>query len=172
MLICFEGLDKSGKSTLIEEVLRQRPMCMVFRKPVPESLSPDDFSAYFRGVGMAVASIHGRVPKPILVDRSYISDWVYSNGEFLGWHRWAEWEFEVVEISQAAIVYVSVSRDTQAQRLRDSPDPYCSEDDVIEFQRRYEDYFKRTSLPVIRVNGSGDISANATRVVSLIDNGH
>lgn len=168
MLICFEGLDRSGKSSLIEAVCAARPDCLAYQKPVASDLQSTDYARYFQGAGMALAALHGCVPSPILVDRSYISDWVYSDGESLGWGRWQEWEDLVVRMGPVQVVYVEVDDQTLADRLRVTPDPFCSEADIPVFRSRYRRYFELTALPIVVCNGASSIVDSTNLVVSLL----
>lgn len=168
MLICFEGLDRSGKSTLIAAVRAARPDCLVYQKPIAPDLESSDYPRYFQGAGMALAALHGCVPSPVLVDRSYISDWVYSDGESLGWARWQEWENLALRMGDVRVVYVEVDDQTLVDRLRINPDPFCGEADIPVFRSRYSRYFELTAFPITACDGAGDIVDSTNTVVSLL----
>lgn len=168
MLVCFEGLDRSGKTTLLKATLG-RVSCIEYRKPIPSTLTIPDHSVYFWGAGMALAALHGFLERPLLVDRSLVSDWIYSDGPSIGWSRWHEWETLATQHGPCVLVYVEVDDEVLRDRLHEEPDDYLEVDSIALHRSRYQQYLARTSLPTLRCAGDTDIESTADRVVSFMN---
>jgi len=77
MILIFEGVDKSGKSTLIEKI----PGLYIKNKFIPEKGNPKSVEAY-KDIQKDLATFlfaHDKEKYNIILDRSYFSEIVYSN---------------------------------------------------------------------------------------------
>lgn len=154
MLIFVEGIDKAGKSTFIENlstILGVRS----YRKYHPILLQDDEFHGYFKGVGFATAELHSLVGFDLIIDRSFISDWVYTNRDSKqkDIEVWQEWE-RVVKKQNVLLIYLFISKDIFTTRIRRSPDTYMREDEFEKYVGLYDEYLKITTLPLIKIDGS------------------
>lgn len=158
MLIIVEGIDKAGKSTFIKKLSKKLGI-PPFRKFHPDSVSKSEFHAYFKGVGFALAQLSDIFDFSAIVDRSFISDWVYSNQktnvyEFQIWQEWEEYLGE-----NTFIVFVEVSPSTFQDRITAEPDAYMNHEDYERNLKLYEDYLTQSRLPFIRISGEIDFSS-------------
>ncbi|RYZ85888.1 MAG: hypothetical protein EOP04_15025 [Proteobacteria bacterium] len=153
MLVLVEGVDKAGKSTLIKHLTKWTgiPSYRKFVPPMPDS----EHHVYFKGVAHALVDLHNTVGLNLIVDRSFPSDWVYTNkhNQSKPFEIWNEWESRV-NCSDTLILYVSIDQKMFNQRISDDPDPYMGIEDYPHHTALYEAYLERTSIPVIRVDGA------------------
>jgi thymidylate kinase len=155
VLIFIEGIDKAGKSTFAA-ALSARTSLPVYRKKVP-ALAPEDRYTYFKGVGYALLELHEIFHFPLIVDRPFISDWVYS-GKTPAKRDisiWRDWEKRLTS-KEAIIVYVEIPPNIFKARITAEPDPYMLLEDFETHVLLYEDYFEQTTFPVARIRGDVD----------------
>jgi thymidylate kinase len=168
MLIYLEGLDKSGKSTLAGQV-SARLHVPIYRKLPPANLNLPEHHSYFKGVGFAVMELHNLFGFSAIVDRSFISDWVYTNrnSDVCPIHVWREWEARHVKEKGVVVVYVDVPLEILKARLVSAPDPYMSLHDIIRFRSLYEAYMEQTTFRVVRVSGIASADERMAELESI-----
>lgn len=158
MLILVEGIDKSGKSTFINNFTKIVNI-KNYRKRIPEMLI-DERHSYFKGVGYALIELHNITKFNMIVDRSFISEWVYCNRDKDNKpiEIWNDWENTINLLSDILIVYIHISRETFLKRLISNPDKYMRAEDYDRFMFLYDYYIDRTKIPYIKI--PGDIDPN------------
>jgi len=154
MLIFVEGIDKAGKSVFINH-LSQVASLPIYRK-LPPTLQTSDHHNYFKGVGFALVELHQLFKFDVVVDRSFVSDWVYTNKQapqknFAIWH---EWELRQQLVNESSIIYVEIPYEVFVERISADPDPYMGANDYNRHTELYEEYLRKTSLPFVRINGN------------------
>ncbi len=154
MLIFVEGIDKAGKSTFIRGLseLTQLP---VYRKKPPVGLSEEDSHNFFKGVGYALVELHNLLRFDAIIDRSFISDWVYINRNE---HKknisiWLDWEARQNIPIETLIVYLTIPNETFAERMIASPDKYMTLGDYDRYTELYNEYLQQTTLPYAILEG-------------------
>jgi len=154
MLIYIEGLDRSGKSTFAKQVAAALRL-PIYRKSPPKKLDLTEHHSYFKGVGFALMELHNLFQFNAIVDRSFISDWVYTNrnAEVRPMQIWREWENRHAQRHCAIIAFVEVPRAILGARVSAEPDPYMSVGDIPRFAALYDTYLRHTRFRVVRVNG-------------------
>jgi len=154
MLIYIEGLDKSGKSTFAKQLSVQLQV-PIYRKMPPANLDLFEHHSYFKGVGFALMEIHNLLGLSVIVDRSFISDWVYTNrnDDIRPLDIWKEWEGRHEKPHSVVIAYVEVPLAALEIRLSSAPDPYMSLRDASRFLALYENYLGQTRFRLVRVSG-------------------
>jgi hypothetical protein len=158
MLILVEGIDKSGKSTFINKFASTFG-CAIYRKPIPIEIAPMGHHEYFKGVGYAILGLHSCLDLSLLVDRSFISDFVYSNRRSSGpsLNAWHAWEKECTR-ENVLLVYVWIDRTTQIERLTRGRDPFTDVGDYSVDVANYETYLKLTRFRVARIGGNASFA--------------
>lgn len=168
MLILVEGIDKAGKSTLIRN-LGEKFGLAIYRKPIPAEIAPAGHHEYFKGVGYAVLGLHSCLSLSLIVDRSFISDFVYLNrrqpNPDLG--VWQAWESTCTR-RNVLLVYVSVDEATQARRLICEPDAFTVVSDFAADTASYETYMKQTRFRVARIDGSASFNTQLAAINAAI----
>lgn len=158
MLIFVEGIDKAGKSTFAKQLAAASGIAL-YRKSMPRGLGVEHHHQYFKGIGYALLELHNRFRFTAIVERSFISDWVYTNRErdTVDFSIWKEWE--CVDSTRAIVViYFHIPKDEFLKRIGRAPDPYMAPTDHDRFVMLYESYLARTIFPVIRIDGRGIVS--------------
>jgi thymidylate kinase len=157
MLIYIEGLDGSGKTTFANQ-LSSRLRFPVYRKLPPKNLPESEHHTYFKGVGYALVELRHLCSLNVIVDRSFVSDWVYSNrhGDSIPIEIWREWEDRHSESSGVLLVYVEVHNSTLEQRLKVRPDDYMERSDIPRYRHLYSTYLRNTRFPVFRIDGEAE----------------
>jgi thymidylate kinase len=154
MLIYLEGVDKSGKSTLARE-LSSALKIPVYRKQPPTDLDLSEHHSYFKGVGFALTELHNIFNFKAIIDRSFVSDWIYSNrsNDVYPLKIWQEWENRHQNTHAVLIIIIETPLAVVEERLSAAPDPYMSHSDIARFLFLYDTYIKQTQFHVIRING-------------------
>lgn len=171
MLILIEGIDKSGKTTFINNFCNRLSLPF-YRKNPPMSLKAEEYHSYFKGVAYALTELHNLLRFNVIVDRSFISDWVYSNKEsqYLDFSIWKEWEERFTLQKDTILIYLEIPKNIFNQRINAQPDPFMSENDYESHMRLYEIYLSLTSFPYIRINGHVSFDEQIRTIISNIDN--
>lgn len=168
MLFYVEGLDKSGKSTFARELSKTIGV-PIYRKVPPIPLPLTEHHSFFKGIGFALVELHNLFQFDAIVDRSFISDWVYTNRDtdVQPWTSWQQWEGR--HNDRAAIVfYVSVDSNTLKERVVAEPDEYMSVSDAPRFMHLYDYYLKRTCFPVINVSGTASLEDQRRLIIETM----
>jgi thymidylate kinase len=154
MLIFIEGIDKAGKSTLARAI-SERTNISVYRKSTPSNIRYSDRHIYFKGMSYALAELHRMFLFHALIDRSFISDWVYTNKDriTIPMSIWHEWE-QIVGYDNAFVIYVEIPLSELSARIRQLPDRYMRVEDYWPYVRLYDQYLESTNFAVCRVPGN------------------
>jgi len=154
MIYLVEGIDRSGKSTFIGKFGPQRGI-PIYRKEPPRSLKSKEHHAFFKGVGYAVFELFGFLENDLIIDRSFISDWVYSNRNttLYEFDIWREWEIRFRELP-ICILYFHIPFDVFQKRIKKTPDEYMKLEDYDRFNSLYDRYLNDTIFPVVRILGN------------------
>jgi thymidylate kinase len=168
MLILLEGIDKAGKTTLGAKLSAEFGL-PVYRKHITPDLSLQQYHYYFMGIGTALLELHNLFKYNVIVDRSFICDWVYSNrnGADNPIESWLKWE-KLDVTGEVFICYVSISRDTLRRRLDLHPDEYMTDRDYESDISRYEEYLSRSRFRIVRVSGEIPYSTQAKEMADVI----
>lgn len=169
MLLFVEGIDKAGKSTLIQH-LNKHTSIPVYRKQ-PPNLSVADHHNFFKGVGYALVELHNLLKFDVIVDRPFISDWVYTNKSSMqkNFTVWFDWEERQHSIAESVILYVYIPDHIFAHRIANDPDPYMDVNDFSTHIDLYEKYLQYTTLPVVQVRGDISFDEQLSGLVSWVE---
>lgn len=152
MLIFIEGIDKAGKSTFIKN-FAELTSIKSYRK-IPPELEISDHHNFFKGIGFALVELHEMYKFDAIIDRSFISDWVYTNkyGLQKNFSVWKEWESRQ-KSKENFIIFVEIDEHIFSERISQDPDIYMKHDEFHLHQRLYISYFQQTSLPYVSIRG-------------------
>ena len=151
-----EGVDKAGKSTVIGKLAAQFAF-PVYRKSIPPEIAPAGHHEYFKGVGYAIFGLHSCLDLSVIVDRSFVSDYIYLNRQrpAPSLDIWRAWEAANTR-ENVLLVYVAVDQATQATRLAKNKDAFTEPADYPTDVASYEAYLRCTRFCVARIDGTAD----------------
>jgi thymidylate kinase len=153
MLVFVEGIDKAGKSTFIRNfsTLTSIP---IYRKLPPADLELSEHHSFFKGIGFGLVELHEIFNFDAIIDRSFISDWVYTNKYKItkNFPIWAEWELRQLS-KENFIIYIDISENVFLERILKHPDIYMESSEYNTHQELYSTYFQKTTLPIASIRG-------------------
>jgi thymidylate kinase len=152
MLVFVEGIDKAGKSTFIRNFSNLTSI-PAYRKSPPADLELSEHHSFFKGIGFGLVELHEIFNFDAIIDRSFISDWVYTNKyKAKDFSIWAEWELRQLS-KENFIIYIDISENVFLERIRKHPDIYMESSEYQTHQDLYSTYFQKTTLPNISIRG-------------------
>ena len=171
MIVAFEGPDRSGKTTLRDDVLRlikeMNPGLQVLTYKLEEKPVDDTNVAFYQYKG--VFDLAKQNPKALIImDRSYLSELVYSgvkrDYDSLNSAKYVEFRIR----KDLLVVYVKTDPSVIKQRIKTVGDDYITTDDVDPIVERYDDAIAMTAHSYLNIDGAGDRGLNAEEVVGTI----
>lgn len=169
MLILFEGLDKSGKSTLIKNFqdISKLPVFKNDIKPTPAAFDRGMVNGIYYGAYKAADLSLGDT----IFDRSHITELTYANVKRGYWPEegfWLDWE----EKNQHKVftVYVDTPTELLIERFEKDKEEYVKVEEIEAIKKAYEEYFKKSKLSLVYVDGSLDRQRMLTYVVIQLQN--
>ena len=176
MNIIVEGCDKSGKSTIcndIREVLY--PISPVTIKMTSKPSKDNFFSQQM--IVKLYQEIFGQTfyewnkNHIFLFDRAYPSELVYSIKR--GYEAMENEDLKALDMrlgdrKDTLLVYCEVDAETLKKRFKSEKEEYLTEAEIERTLARYEQFLQMTHLPFIRVNSLTDRGENITVVRKFI----
>lgn len=170
MIVIFEGIDKSGKSTVLQDLVGRIRSDHVWPIVYKLENKPRDNSEFERNkVWIAYSELFAQAVRQspmqtVIFDRAYPSELVHSprrGYDAFYLPRW--WGLDESLRDIAKIVYCSAPLDVIKERfvLTNEKDP---SDDLEEIIERYEMFLERTSLPVLRVDTTQSRVTNLDKI--------
>lgn len=153
-MVIFEGCDGSGKTTYINKIIRKFDTKINFGKP---SKDFDKFSYFF------VTLMSG----DILLDRSFVSDLVYS-GRF-GREPLVSWSYEnndikilskLLEYRKAMLFFMDTNPDICYNRLDEGDKKLFSKDDIHEICLSYTLILRVIEMNIVSYSSGYDLEVN------------
>lgn len=154
MLLLFEGVDKSGKSTLIENLIKAGVRVSGYWKNPQKPKATQYWKGKIEGIyfGFYEATKAMGLQYPFIVDRSHITEAVYAKPK----RKYTPASFlDYEKTMNAVVIYVDTPLETILERNKREKDDYVKSDEFSVLKKRYERYLKLTKLDVIRIDGSG-----------------
>jgi len=180
MLIIIEGVDCSGKTTLINEMMRRAHNAFhIRRSDVPKSAEKTEVSRLKRSYKV-IKEIYCRVIKPnqghLVVERFYPSELVYS-GIKRGYEAFEDkfyscFEKELLESLGDDIVVIHVFQEAKIikERLKFRGDDYVTEEEVGKLSMRYIDFLNWTQLNAYSIPGNNTGIESAINYINSLCN--
>lgn len=158
MRIIVEGVDKSGKSTLIEKMKNQFEYAIAIKNMI----KPRDKSQYetsrITEIYDEITSLSGYSDETIyILDRFYQSEIVYSalrgndrfdDEDFMDWVE--DLESEIKE--NTLLVLVETDAETVAKRFKTCGEDFAKEEQIGMLQERYNRVLEQTKLRHIKLD--------------------
>ena len=174
MIYIVEGIDKSGKSTVILDLVSALPgVPVVFKlKNKPTSGSTDER----RKVALAYDELFEQAKKnhintPIIFDRAYPSELVYSqiNRGYDAFYEvdWWRLDEELKEI--ARFIYCSAPNDVLLERFKQHNETDLTENQFGQVLARYDMFLEKTNLKVLRLDTTMSREENLERIKEFVN---
>lgn len=173
MIVIFEGVDKSGKTTLFDDVVNyvmttghfQDYQVLTFKAGIkPKGI--DDAEKVF-GQYKGVFDLHDQNEDTLLLmDRSYISELVYS-GVKRDYDAMDNDEYDdLLSRQDILLVYVSTDEASYADRFASEGEDYVVTDDIPDLMSRYDEVINDTLHRLVRIITPSPRDENLKTVIS------
>lgn len=167
MIIAFEGIDKSGKTTLLEDMKYMFDVSggkyVTYKATIKPTREVDKDSSYYQY--KAINDFADQNPKlMILLDRSAMSEMVYS-GVKRDYDVIHETRYrDLLKRPDTLWVYVETDDETLKQRFEANKEEYAKTEDIASLRQRYEDCLTKLVGPLVRIKTPGDRLVNSQDV--------
>jgi len=139
MIYIFEGINKVGKSTLLNHIKNVPKIELKRPLSVHEAFS----------IPYAVLQTCKALNYPdIIMDRCYISELAYNLD--IEWELYRELDEAFAYCSR--LIYLELDSETLEERWKEKTKPIPHRYSIAFLKIRYEELLKWTSLPVVRIN--------------------
>ena len=169
MILLFEGLDKTGKSTLIRNFQDLSGM-NVFKntiKPTKQTYAKGFVNGTYFGAYEAARLANN----DLIFDRSHITELAYAKvkrGYTPDSKFWLEWE--EANKHWVIVVYVDAPIATVKKRFKEDGEEYVKASEISLISDEYEKYFKKSKLGLIYIDGSLDRQRMVSQLVIQLQN--
>lgn len=174
MIVLVEGIDKSGKTTLITDLLDALDArgenfysYQVFKNSFKPADSSDADEVFYRYKG-AFDLMKQNSDSLYIVDRSYLSEMVYSgvkrDYDAIDDERYDE----LISDPSILCIYVHTDHETLKSRFKEEKEEYLVQTDVDEIVLRYESVLERTAHKLIKIETPSSRFKNVEIVTNAI----
>lgn len=167
MIIIIEGIDKSGKTTLIKDLYAALPAAVRVKNTIKPDGSKEISIGKIIGVYNGIYNVAGKFENPVILDRSHLTEIVYSakrGYQALDYFDWRALEREL----DAIVIYMSAPKNTIKQRFIADKEDYLTVPEIDMIMTGYTDQIAKTSLPVLRLSSTDDRQTNLAEVIRFI----
>lgn len=182
MIIILEGIDCSGKSTIIKDLvesrLRQHQEPIVFKlsqKPQDNSEKEQEKvkTIYIELFKQAKRLNNNKI---VIFDRAHPSEMVYSvkrGYDAMQDNFW--WEFDrslgkrALDKINILLIYCFAPDDVVRERMKTDKEEFMKEDELELLKTRYQTFLSKTHLPYIEVDTTKDRVANIATVKKILE---
>lgn len=172
IILIIEGVDLSGKSTLMNTLCKAFPG-IVFKitdRPRNDSYSErGKIKHYYTSI---LEYINHNRNKIIMLDRFYPSELVYSKVK-RGYEAFGEADFNdyerVINNLDHLVIYCNPGIETILTRLKSRGDDYINEEDIKALMGRYERFSKETRLNTLEIDTNKPVEELLEIIKATID---
>ena len=170
MRIIIDGVDKSGKSTLIEALKNKIPnaiMVKLLSKPKDKETGP----TYIKTMYAKMAELTRDVNTNFVFDRWYPSEMVYSFKR--GYDALEDgWFYKMEnELRKTDGFYILVEADPAlvAKRFKTAKEDFAKVEEIEKLQERYREHYKNCQLHKIKVDTTNSLDAVVQQILDAIE---
>lgn len=171
IVLIIEGMDLSGKSTLIEGLnkdMKGISMKVGYKPEKGEQHEIDKFQEYMQSV---MNYIEENQDKIIILDRYYPTELVYSKVK-RGYEANDDKFYKDLEDSLSKInhlyIFCDPTKKVIIERFNKRGDEFIKEKDIVSLYDRYQDYYEKTKLKKIKINTNLSVSEMIIKIKELI----
>lgn len=159
MRIIVEGVDKSGKSTIIEKMKNQFEYGIAIKNMIKPRNTSKDETQRIKNIYEEIEVISSNINSEYIyiLDRFYPSELVYSvlrgndrleDEKFLNWIKIMEKAMR----HNTLLVLIETDAETIAERFKKCGEDFVREDQIKLLQERYNKVFEMSTLPKIKLD--------------------
>ena len=168
MLILVEGVDKSGKSSLIKELSQLLNYPIIKNSYKPRERSPEFIAGVYAGIYRSLLSCY---TGDIILDRSHITEVVYGrvirDYDALLIKNWYIFEQNHLQ-SKAVLFYMTASEDRLKERFERENEEYVKVGQIRRLQAAYSKYIGLSSLSTFQLSSENSMSYNLAKAIDFI----
>lgn len=167
MIFIIEGVDGAGKSTLINELVKNYPglILKITDRPKDSSITQrTKIKEWYWKVLSAIDLIEKSgdlITKNFILDRFFPSEIVYSVKR--GYESWGDQELRVIETRLAKfdhlLVYCDPGLGELDERIKTRGDEYIKREEAAFLHGRYKRFFEETPLNKIKIDTSKSVQS-------------
>lgn len=181
MIIILEGIDCSGKSTLLDDIYHkvyEGTSRFAFKNPwKPEGKDPFMIG---RTAGIYLGAYEAAMQSgtDVIFDRGHITELIYSAKRGYDANKYFRWDlYEIDKLERnAVLIYMSAPASVLQERFKKEKEDYLSIADIDVILRRYEEYLEETPLRTLKLSSLDPRKLNVMKVVNFLNerstNGH
>lgn len=177
MILLFEGCDKAGKSTLLNDfcnyLIDKSIPFDVFKNKIKPDGKKELSIGRTMGIYLGAYQLASQNNGITLFDRSHLTEIVYSSRrgyEALDYFEWLSFEEKQKDM---LLVYVSAPEGVLKKRFKEDDEDYISEDEIRTILNRFEIYLKTTKLPTLTLSSIDDRKMNIDALINFLqENGY
>ena len=161
MVIIIEGCDNSGKTTIVNSLIKKFPGVMIklTDRPVDDSLEEQNkIIRHYIGIIRMIEAYPNF--EHVVLDRFFPSEKVYSikrGYEAMNCPSLKAVEDFIINCTNHLLILCDPGNKTISDRMKKEPDDYVSEKENLEMLERYRTFFDKTKLNKIKVDTSKPI---------------
>ncbi len=171
MILLVEGVDCSGKSTLIKNFvdLSGMPVYKNTIKPTKASFDKGFVNGQYYGAYEALRKSN----TDMIFDRSHLTEMAYAKIK-RGYHPKKDFWYNYEEMNShwMFIVYVDTPLDTVAERFEAEKEDYVKQSEIVGITEAYAKYLKYSKLGLIHINGALSRQRMLSQLVIQLNNLH
>lgn len=172
IVIIVEGVDKAGKTTLMEKMTKAIPGIVIKLTQRPKTADYRE-RALTKTYWLSVLEyMNLNRNKIIHLDRFYISELCYSKIK-RGYEAWEDPDYQhyerVIGSHNHLVLYCDPGEEVIMERLKREGDEHVVEDDMKALIKRYDEYFSKTDLSWIKVNTSKTVEENIEIIIQVLE---
>lgn len=165
MLLIFEGIDTSGKDTIMNEVNKHLNFEIVRGSSFELTNGKDEMELFYSFYRMTALD-------NVILNRYVYSNLVYAP-IFSDYNMMNVEELPIIENKlkdKAVIIYLHADKDVITDRFKSRGEKYVDENQIEEILESYRDILQNTELDVISINtGKSSIQESVDSILSFLD---
>jgi len=168
MFIIVEGVDKSGKSSLINELSQLLNYPIVKNEFKPTEHKPEFIAGVYAGLYNTLLSCYSG---DIILDRSHITEIVYGrivrSYNALKYFNWLQFEEEKL-VKKAVVIYMTANDTTLERRHKEDKEEYINVKQIPHIQQAYRDHIVSSNLEYLQLSSERDMNKNMAEAMYFI----
>lgn len=171
MVIVVEGVDKSGKSTLVETIAKSFPGIMIKITDKPKNSDKIERAKIITHYSRIMDLIERNPNVNIILDRFFPSELCYSikRGYEAKEDKFFDWVQDWFRERDHLFIFCHPGESVIEKRITDVPDDYVTKDENLMILKRYEDFFRNAKLNSLRVNTNVETQKIVEEIKKYLD---